>query len=153
MVEDRIRCKALLGKVMSSADAALSIHDSMMVGASGFTRAGDVKAVPAALAERVQREGQSLRVTLVTGASLGHDTDKILTQAGVLARRLPFQVDSTLRRAINDGQVMYVDQHLSETVKLLRTNRLGWFGGHTPHNVATAFGLHTRFAETGTMRL
>src|ERR1700688_174598 len=125
MVDDRIRCKALLSKVMSSADAARLVHDGMMVGASGFTRAGDVKAVPAALAERAQREGKPLRITLVTGASLGHDTDKILTQAGVLARRLPFQVDSTLRRAINDGQVMYVDQHLSETVELLRTNRLG----------------------------
>src|SRR5260370_12568127 len=125
MVDDRIRCKALLNKVMSSVDAAQLVHDGMMVGASGFTRAGDVKAVPAALAERAQREGKPLRITLVTGASLGHDTDKILTQAGVLARRLPFQVDSTLRRAINDGQVIFVDQHLSETVELLRTNRLG----------------------------
>ncbi|CAH2810496.1 MAG: Acetyl-CoA hydrolase [uncultured Caballeronia sp.] len=125
MVEDRIRCKALLDKIMSSADAARLIHDGMMVSASGFTRAGDAKAVPAALAERAQREGEPLRITLVTGASLGHDTDKILTQAGVLARRLPFQVDSTLRRAINDGKVMYVDQHLSEMVELLRTNCLG----------------------------
>ena len=125
MVEDRIRCKALLSKIMSSADAAQLIHDGMVVGMSGFTRAGDAKAVPAALAERAQREGQPLRITLVTGASLGHNTDKILTEAGVLARRLPFQVDSTLRRAINNGEVMYVDQHLSETVELLRTNRLG----------------------------
>jgi succinyl-CoA:acetate CoA-transferase len=125
MVEDRIRCKALLSKIMSSADAAQLIHDGMVVGMSGFTRAGDAKAVPAKLAERAQRESQPLRITLITGASLGHNTDKILTEAGVLARRLPFQVDSTLRRAINNGRVMYVDQHLSETVELLRTNRLG----------------------------
>ena len=36
-----------------------------------------------------------------SGASLGNDLDKILTEAGVLARRLPFQSDPVLRRAIN----------------------------------------------------
>ncbi|WP_213781266.1 acetyl-CoA hydrolase/transferase family protein [Caballeronia sp. dw_276] len=125
MFQERIRCKSLLGKIMSSDEAAQLIHDGMIVGASGFTRAGDAKAVPAALAQRAQREGKPLAITLITGASLGHDTDRKLTQAGVLARRMPFQVDSTLRRAINAGEVMYIDQHLSETVEHLRTNRLG----------------------------
>jgi succinyl-CoA:acetate CoA-transferase len=49
--------------------------------ASGFIRAGDAKAVPAALAERAQGR-QPLRITLIPGAWLGHDTDKKLTQAG-----------------------------------------------------------------------
>jgi len=52
MFEERIRYKPLLGKIMSSDEAAQLIHDGMIVGASGFTRAGDAKAVPAALAER-----------------------------------------------------------------------------------------------------
>jgi succinyl-CoA:acetate CoA-transferase len=45
------------------------------------------------------------RITLIKGASLGHDTDKHLAQANVLARRIPFQVDTTLRRKINAGEV------------------------------------------------
>jgi succinyl-CoA:acetate CoA-transferase len=92
----------------------------MTVGMSGFTRAGDVKLVPAALAERARRD--PLKITLLTGASLGNDTDKQLTEAGALARRMPFQVDPVLRAAINRGEVMCIDQHLSETVEQLRSH-------------------------------
>jgi hypothetical protein len=50
----------------------------MTIGMSGFTRAGEAKAVPLALAERAAH--QELKITLMTGASLGNDLDKILTQ-------------------------------------------------------------------------
>ena len=125
MYEERIRCAALRSKIVSADEAAQLICDGMRVGTSGFTRAGDVKAVPFALAERARASGKPLRITLMTGASLGHDVDKTLTEAGVLARRLPFQSDATLRRSINNGEVMFVDQHLSETVEMLRANQLG----------------------------
>jgi len=119
---DRIRMPLLRERVTSAASAAESIRDGMTVGMSGFTRAGDAKAVPLALAERARRE--PLKITLMTGASLGSDVDKTLTQTGVLARRLPFQADPTLRAAINRGEVMFIDQHLSETVEMLRTRQI-----------------------------
>ncbi|RZI40538.1 acetyl-CoA hydrolase/transferase family protein [Herbaspirillum sp. HC18] len=119
---DRIRMPALLNRVTSAAAAAEWIRDGMTVGMSGFTRAGDAKVVPLALAERAKKE--RLKITLMTGASLGSDVDKTLTEAGVLARRIPFQADATLRDAINRGDVMYVDHHLSETVELLRTRQI-----------------------------
>jgi succinyl-CoA:acetate CoA-transferase len=125
MLDDRIRCAALRGKITSAAEAAQLVHNGMRVGTSGFTRAGDAKAVPLEIARRAREESDPLRITLMTGASLGSDTDRILTEAGALERRLPFQVDATLRRAINRGEVMFIDQHLSETVELLRDNRLG----------------------------
>ena len=103
MYEDRIRCAALRGKITSAAEAAQLVRNGMRVGASGFTRAGDTKAVPIELARRAREEKEPLRITLMTGASLGHDVDRMLTEAGVLERRLPFQVDSTLRKAINRG--------------------------------------------------
>ncbi|NDP60734.1 MAG: succinate CoA transferase, partial [Oxalobacteraceae bacterium] len=81
------------------------------------------KEVPLAIAERARQS--PFKITLMTGASLGNDVDKLLTEAGVLARRLPFQADPVLRAAINRGEVMYVDQHLSETVEMLRTRQLG----------------------------
>lgn len=118
----RIRHRALHGKVMSAAQAAGFIRDGMTVGMSGFTRAGDCKAVPEALAARAAHD--PLHITLITGASLGHDTDRLLAEAGVLARRLPFQVDRSLRRKINAGEVMFIDQHLSETVEQLRSHHL-----------------------------
>ena len=123
MHSDGIRLKSLLDKVVSSEEAARFIKNGMTIGMSGFTRAGEAKAVPLALAERAARE--QLKITLMTGASLGNDLDKILTQAGVVARRLPFQSDPGLRKAINAGEVMFIDQHLSETVELLRSKQIG----------------------------
>jgi succinyl-CoA:acetate CoA-transferase len=120
--QERIRSPLLRERVTSAAAAAEWIGDGMTVGMSGFTRAGDAKAVPLALAERARHE--HLKITLMTGASLGNDVDKTLTEAGALARRLPFQADPVLRAAINRGEVMFVDQHLSETVELLRGGQI-----------------------------
>jgi succinyl-CoA:acetate CoA-transferase len=120
--EERIRMPALRNKITNATLAAQWIRDGMTVGMSGFTRAGDAKVVPLALAERARQE--QLKITLITGASLGNDVDKTLTEAGALARRMPFQSDPVLRAAINRGEVMFVDQHLSETVELLRTKQI-----------------------------
>ncbi|MGV3654733.1 MAG: acetyl-CoA hydrolase/transferase family protein [Noviherbaspirillum sp.] len=122
MYEQRIRLPRLLGKVMSADEAATLFKNGMTVGMSGFTRAGDCKAVPQALADRARRE--PLKITLMTGASLGNDTDKLLAEANALARRLPFQVDPTLRGKINSGEVMFIDHHLSETVEQLRSGQI-----------------------------
>ena len=122
MLRDRIRHLPLLDRVVSAEQAAAMIKDGMTVGMSGFTRAGEAKAVPMALAELAREH--PLKITLITGASLGNDLDKTLTAANVLARRMPFQSDPGLRKAINAGEVMYIDQHLSETVEQLRTGQI-----------------------------
>jgi len=119
---ERIRNSGLHEKVMSAEQACTFIKDGMTVGMSGFTRAGEAKAVPKALAERCKQH--PIKINLMTGASLGNDLDKILTESGSLARRMPFQVDTTLRKAINNGEVMFIDQHLSEMVEQLRSHQL-----------------------------
>lgn len=123
MLEKRIRNQSLMSKIVSAHEAASLIKDGMIIGMSGFTRAGDAKAVPVAMAEIAKTD--PFKITLITGASLGHDVDKILTEAKILERRMPFQVDRTLRAAINRGEVMFIDQHLSETVEQLRSNQIG----------------------------
>lgn len=120
--QDRIRHPLLRQRITSAADAAALIEDGMTVGMSGFTRAGDAKAVPLALAERAREH--PLKITLMTGASLGGDVDRLLTEAGALARRMPFMTDPTLRAAINRGEVMFIDQHLSEPVEHLRAGQI-----------------------------
>jgi len=122
MSQDRIRRPSLLSKVVSADEAASLIKDGMTVGMSGFTRAGEAKAVPLALAAR--NASNPVKITLMTGASLGNNIDKLLTEAGVLGRRLPFQADPTLRNAINHGDVMFIDQHLSETSEFLRSRQM-----------------------------
>ena len=122
MHNDRIRLARLHDKIVSADEAAKLFADGMTVGMSGFTRAGDCKAVPVALAARAKTD--PLKITLITGASLGNDIDKILSEANVLAKRMPFQSDATLRGKINRGEVMFIDQHLSETVEQLRSGQI-----------------------------
>ncbi|MFT0860618.1 acetyl-CoA hydrolase/transferase family protein [Ancylobacter sp. G4_0304] len=120
---ERIRQSSLWEKIVSAEQAASLIQDGMTVGMSGFTRAGEAKAVPMALAQRARTE--PLKITLITGASLGNDLDKQMAEAHLLSRRIPFQSDPALRKAINAGEVMFIDQHLSETVEQLRTRQIG----------------------------
>lgn len=122
MYKDRIRCKSLETKVVNAQEAAAFVEDGMVIGMSGFTKAGDVKLLPKALVEKAAKS--PFKISLITGASLGHDTDKILCNAGIIERRMPFQVDVTLRKAINAGEVMFIDQHLSETSEQLRNGHL-----------------------------
>lgn len=120
MYADRILNADLNQKLMTSEKAASFFKDKMVVASSGFTKAGDSKAVLAALAVRAKTD--PLKITLITSASLGHDTDAALVEAEALSLRLPFQVDRTLRKAINKGEVLFIDQHLSETANLLKGN-------------------------------
>lgn len=122
MVEERIKAAYLRDKVTTAQEAVKLIKDGMFVGSSGFTKAGDSKVVLPALA----RYGQDndIKVTLITGASLGHGTDGKLANAGVLKKRMPFQVDRDLRTRINSGEILFIDQHLSEAAELLHTKSL-----------------------------
>lgn len=121
-MENRVRNEKLREKIVSAQEAAELITDGMVVGMSGFTRAGEAMAVPLALAERAKQH--PFRITLMTGASLGNDLDKTLAEAHVLKRRMPFQVDPVLRSEINSGEVMFTDQHLSQTVEFLRSRQI-----------------------------
>ena len=90
----------------------------MTLGLSGFTRAGDAKAVPLALVKRAETE--IFKVNVFTGASLGSDIDRLFAEAGIINKRLPFQADPTMRKKINNGEHLFVDHHLSHTAELIR---------------------------------
>lgn len=115
----RIHLGELRDRITSAEEAASWIEDGMTLGLSGFTRAGDAKAVPTALVERANN-GEQFKVNVFTGASLGADIDKILAESGIVNKRLPFQADAAMRKAINTGEHLFVDQHLSHTSELLR---------------------------------
>lgn len=115
---ERIRMKELQQYIVSSEEAASWIKDGDTLGLSGFTRAGDAKAVPHALIDRAKNE--QFKVNVFTGASLGSDTDRLMAEAGIINKRLPFQAEKEMRRAINRGGLLFVDQHLSHTPELVR---------------------------------
>jgi succinyl-CoA:acetate CoA-transferase len=115
--------QSLRSKIRSADEAALLIKDGMVVGLSGFTKFGDARAVPRALVRRA-RNGEKFSISLMTGASLGSNIDEDLGDHGVTARRLPYQGSAKLRAHINNGRVMYTDQHLSHTAEYMRFGHL-----------------------------
>ncbi|MBK3494537.1 acetyl-CoA hydrolase/transferase family protein [Viridibacillus sp. YIM B01967] len=117
-IEERLRHAELAKKVITAQEAAALVKDGMALGLSGFTRSGDAKAVPMALVERSKNE--KFKVDVYTGASLGSDIDTIMSDAGIIGKRVPFQSDSAMRGHINKGDMYYIDQHLSITAEYLR---------------------------------
>lgn len=118
---ERIACKELLDKVASAQEASMLFENGMTVGMSGFTAVGYPKAVPMALAER----GSEVKITLITGASVGDQLDGSLSRAGVIERRYPYQTNKSIRDMINAGKIKYVDMHLSQVPWWIKHNYFG----------------------------
>jgi succinyl-CoA:acetate CoA-transferase len=128
MDHTRIRCAALLDRVMPAEDAAATIPPGATVGMSGFTGSGHPKAVPGALARRIQEAhaaGRPFKVSVWTGANTGPDLDGVLAQVDGLQRRLPYQSDPLCRARINAGEIDYVDLHLSHVAQMVEEGFLG----------------------------
>ncbi|HIU64024.1 MAG TPA: acetyl-CoA hydrolase/transferase family protein [Candidatus Avacidaminococcus intestinavium] len=117
-IKSRVRCEAAQAKITTAEAAAALIKNGMNLGVSGFTPSGYPKAVPLALAERAKTD--PLKVNIWTGASVGPEIDSVLTEAGVMDRRLPYQTNNDLRKAINNGSVQYTDMHLSHVAQMAR---------------------------------
>lgn len=122
-IQDRVRCNALKSKIVSAEEAAQLINPGDRVGISGFTPSGYPKAVPLALAKRM--ESDPFQIDLWTGASVGDEADGALVRVNGINRRFPYQTNNDLRKAINNGGVRYIDQHLSHTAQQVR---YGFYG-------------------------
>lgn len=123
-MSERIRNAELREKVVSADEAAKLFCSGMTVGMSGFTAVGYPKAVPMALARRAEN-GEKLKLTLITGASVGDELDGSMARAGVIDRRYPYQTNGSIREKINLGEINYVDMHLSQVPYWIRN---GYFG-------------------------
>ena len=109
MQEDRIRHAGLRDRVVDADHAAALIQPGETVAMSGFTGSGYPKAVPLALAARIEQAhaaGQSFQIKLMTGASTAPELDGALAKADAIALRMPFQSDPDARKRINDGTLV-----------------------------------------------
>ncbi len=125
MEGSRVLNPALRSKIMSSSEAAALIPAGSNVGMSGFTGSGYPKAVPAALAERInalRSAGEKFKISIWTGASTAPELDGALASVDGIEMRLPYQSDPACRTKINSGQMEYVDIHLSQVAQFV------WFG-------------------------
>ncbi|WP_460272310.1 acetyl-CoA hydrolase/transferase family protein [Celeribacter sp. ULVN23_4] len=113
--------QSLQSKIMSAEDAASLIGNGTTIGMSGFTGSGYPKAVPQALARRIEAEhsnGDPFKVNIWTGASTGPELDGALAKADGINFRLPFNTDKTMRDNINAGKTNYTDIHLSQVAPM-----------------------------------
>jgi succinyl-CoA:acetate CoA-transferase len=127
-MSDRIASPTLRSKLVPAAEAAALIRHGMTVGMSGFTGSGYPKAVPLALAERIEAEhaaGRPMRVKVWTGASTGPELDGALAKADGIELRLPYNSDPIARERINRGEMDYLDMHLSQVAPMAWEGFLG----------------------------
>ncbi len=124
-MQERIRHPLFRDRVVSADEAAKAIRPGMTVAMSGFTGAGYPKAVPQALAARVEQAnaaGERFRIKVLTGASTAPELDGALAKVEGMELRLPYQSDPAVRERINAGTLDYIDIHLSHVAQHT------WFG-------------------------
>ncbi|WP_298492021.1 acetyl-CoA hydrolase/transferase family protein [uncultured Maritimibacter sp.] len=130
---DRIAHPGLRERIMSADEAAALIRPGDTVGMSGFTGAGYPKAIPPALAARIEAAhaaGEAFRIRLWTGASTGPELDGALSRSDAIEYRLPYNSDPVGRDKINRGEIDYLDMHLSHVAPMV------WEGFFGPLDVA-----------------
>ncbi|RXD07320.1 acetyl-CoA hydrolase/transferase family protein [Sphingomonas sp. UV9] len=124
----RIACHGLADRIMNADAAARLIAPGSTVGLSGFTGSVDPKAVPLALAARIEAEhaaGNPFQIRVWTGASTGPELDGALAKADGIEFRLPYNSDPIAREKINRGEMDYFDMHLSQVAPMAWQGFLG----------------------------
>jgi len=121
----RIRNDKLRNRITTPEKAVDFIKDGMVIGTSGFTLSGYPKAIPLELAKKNMKTYEKVKISLLTGASVGNELDGVLAQTGAITRRYPFQSNSYMRNEINSGTIMYHDIHLGCFPQQVRC---GFFG-------------------------
>ncbi|HVJ36505.1 MAG TPA: acetyl-CoA hydrolase/transferase family protein [Stenotrophomonas sp.] len=146
MSEERILHPRLRDRVVSADAAAAWIAPGETVAMSGFTGSGYPKAVPIALAQRIEaahQAGEAFQIKLMTGASTAPELDGALAKAEGIALRMPFQTDPDARNRINAGTLDYIDIHLSHVAQHV------WFGFYG--EIDTAVVEVTAIREDGSL--
>lgn len=127
-MKDRIRNQIFLDRIMTAQDAAALIQNGDVIATSGFTGAGYPKAVPEALAHRIEAahaSGNPFTVRLLSGASTGPQLDGALAKVNGVAFRCPYNGDAMMRTRINEGSTLYLDTHLGQVAQKARQGQYG----------------------------
>ncbi|WP_043150855.1 acetyl-CoA hydrolase/transferase family protein [Sphingobium sp. Ant17] len=128
MTQRHVHNEKLKSRIMDADAAAALITNGMTIGMSGFTGSGYPKAVPMALARRIEAShaaGDPFRCRVWTGASTGPELDGALAKADGIEFRLPYNSDPIAREKINRGEMDYFDMHLSQVAPMAWQGFLG----------------------------
>lgn len=123
-IEQRIKKKDLLKKVVKPETAVLGIRNGMTIGVHGATFCGYPKATIGALVERIKSES-NIKVQIWSASLVGKEIDGALASCNGISRRLGSHSDTTLRGLINNRQVACNDVR---TEMLAQNVQRGVFG-------------------------
>lgn len=123
MLEERIRNKNLLKKVVSPEKAAALIKNGMIIGAGSGLMSSGPRMFFQALAERGKR-GELNEIT-VWGPLLCKEIDGLLTEVGLLKRRIGSITDNTVRKSINSGKIHSNDIRAEVMNQYIRSESFG----------------------------
>ena len=125
---------------MSADEAAALIRNGDDIGMSGFTGSGYPKEFPSALARRMRcaspKRASPCASAYFTGASTGPELDGALAAANAMQICvLPTSPIPAVRKRINDGDMDYIDIHLSHVAQYMEYGFLGKLerGRHRGH--------------------
>ena len=124
-MKDRIKGNHLIEKIVNPEEASRLIKIGMTIGTSGFTPSGYPKEVPLALSRRLDKYGEKLSITLITGASVGEELDGEFAKRGIITKRIPYQTNDHCRNSINNGDIDFIDIHLSQLSQYINYGFLG----------------------------
>lgn len=123
MIKERIRYAPLQDKVTGADEACRCIGNGTNLFISGFT-AGYPKLIPQALVRRADA-GERFKINLYAGASTSELVDGLLARADLVAWRRPYMSDRTMRQKINNDEIYFKDDHLSQLSGLVRSGAWG----------------------------
>lgn len=122
ILQEKIKDERFFDKIISVEEAVEQIEDGMTLGTSGFTVFGEPKSFITTLADRAQE--RDVKVNLISGASISYG-DQYLAEKEAIYFRVPYQSHRSMRNAINQGEILYNDQHLSHLGDEIRKGTYG----------------------------
>ena len=102
-LEERILDPNLLSKVVEPEQAIQEIKNGMTIGTAGGFQFGYPKTIFSALS----RHKKELKIDLWTGGPVGEEIDGLLSEKGIIRKRLGQQSNANLRQMINSRKTFF----------------------------------------------
>jgi succinyl-CoA:acetate CoA-transferase len=122
--KDRVLNKALLKRVANPETAAREIESGMTIGTAGGFQFGYPKTVFSSLWEH-KRDDSNFSINLWAGGPVGEEIDGVLSTHGMVRRRLGQQSNPSLRKMINQRNVLFSDLRSGIFPQQIRSGSLG----------------------------
>lgn len=120
-IEDRIRNIELRDRIIPVERAASFIYSGMTIGCSGFVAVGH----PKSILKEVASQGRTGHLRLLSGGGTGDECVGELVRKHMVSFLCPYNNNPDARKQINNREIEYVDMHLSDMPKAIRSGMLG----------------------------